>query len=85
MTTCPCSTTDAPTCALTYARSSIGRPVGPDGLPSYTARMRLVYDVRFENAGAPLTLPGCPGSFSSPWQALAVPVAEVQSVVTSGR
>lgn len=71
---CAWTTTQTDTCSVTYARSSLG----------YPARMRLVYDVRFENAGAPLALDGLPTVLQSPWEQRDVPVAEIQSVVTSG-
>lgn len=80
---CPWSTTESATCSYTYGRSSAGRPVGSGGLPSYTARMRLVYEVRFENNGTLLQVPGLPTTLESPWQDTSLPVAEIQSVVTS--
>lgn len=79
---CPWTTAPSDACSHTYARSSAGQPVAPTGLPGYQARMRLVYDVRFENNGVPLTLPGLPTSLESPWHEASVPVAEVQAVVT---
>ncbi len=79
---CPWTTAESGDCSYTYARSSAGQPLGPTGLPAYAARMRLVYDVRFENNGVALTVPGVPGTLESPWQETAVPVAEVQAVVT---
>jgi hypothetical protein len=69
-------------CSHTYLRSSARRPAGEDGRPAYTARARLLYDVRFEMNGAPLALPGAPDSLQSPWATVGVPVAEVQSVAT---
>lgn len=79
--TCPWAVTPGDACTSTYTRSSAAQPVGADGQPAYTARMRLVYDVRFEIGGEPLSLPGLPTEFSSPWVTNDVPVAEVQTVV----
>lgn len=81
--TCPWTTSESQACAHEYTRSSAGRPTGSSGLPSYTARMRLVYDVRFENNGAPLAVGGLPATLESAWQTVDVPVAEIQSIVTS--
>lgn len=81
--TCPWSTSASAACSHAYVRSSVGQPVGPDGEPSYTVRLRLVYQVRFENNGAPLTVDGLPSTLESPWRSVALPVAEIQSVVTS--
>ncbi|ROS30710.1 hypothetical protein [Cellulomonas sp. PhB150] len=72
--TCAWTTTESDECSVDYPRSS----------PGYPARMRLVYDVRFENDGAPLDLAGLPTVLQSPWERRAVPVAEIQSIVTSG-
>ncbi|MBO3102635.1 hypothetical protein [Cellulomonas fengjieae] len=80
--TCPWTVTASGTCAHTYNRSSAGRPADADGRPAYTARARLLYDVRFEVNGAPLVIPGTPDSLQSPWATVSIPVAEVQSVVT---
>ncbi|WP_019137095.1 hypothetical protein [Cellulomonas massiliensis] len=76
--TCGWSTQEADTCALVYARSS-AREQGQ----AYTARMRLVYDVHFENGGQVLDVAGVPEVFASPWQQASVPVAEIQAVTTS--
>lgn len=75
--TCAWSTHEADTCALVYARSSARQPG-----EAYTARMRLVYDVHFENGGQVLDLAGVPEVFASPWQQAQVPVAEIQAVTT---
>jgi len=80
---CPWTTEASAACSASYARSSAREPAGPDGRPAYTARIRLVYDVRYENNGVGLTIIGLPTTLTSPWVAGAVPVAEVQSVVTS--
>jgi len=79
---CPWVTAESDACSHTYSRSSAGRPAGASGQPAYTARMRLVYDVRLEMNGAPLDVPGIPTTLESTWQAVPVPVAEVQSLVT---
>lgn len=78
---CPWTTTESAECSHLYAKASVGQPPGPDGLPSYTARMRLVYDVRFELDGAPLGIAGLPTSLESGWQEVALPVAEIQAIV----
>lgn len=79
--TCPFTTTESDACSHTYGRSSVHGTAGADREPAYAVRMRLVYDVRFENAGAPLELPGLPTTLESAWQQTAVPVVEIQSVV----
>ena len=81
---CPWSTAASGVCAYTYSRSSVGQPVGAGGQPAYTARMRLVYRVRFENNGAPFVVAGLPATLESPWQTASVPVAEIQALVTLG-
>ena len=80
---CPWTTAEADACTHTYARSSATAGGTSDVGPAYTARMRLVYDVTFQNNGAPLTLPGLPTTLESAWVTGAVPVAEIQSIVTS--
>ncbi|HWJ84719.1 MAG TPA: hypothetical protein VNR62_04775 [Cellulomonas sp.] len=77
VSTCPWSTSESGACSVQYDRASVASG-------AYTARLRLVYDVRFENNGAPLELAGLPTALTSPWQTTAVPVAEIQSVVGSG-
>ncbi|MCV2394555.1 hypothetical protein OEB99_09575 [Actinotalea sp. M2MS4P-6] len=79
--TCAWSVSDGPACAVAYERSSAGQPVGADGLPAYTARMRLVYDVRFTQGGTTLDVAGVPDTLTSGWQTLEVPVAEIEAVV----
>lgn len=74
----PWTTSESAACSVTYERASVEAG-------AYTARARLVYDVRFENNGAPLDLTGLPTRLQSPWQATSVPVAEVQALVTTGR
>lgn len=78
---CTFSTGASAACSYTYPRSSAGQPAAGSGDPAFTARARLVYDVRFEAYGSPLTLPGLPDSLTSPWVERAVPVAEIQTVV----
>lgn len=80
---CAWSTAQSQACSYTYPRSSAREPAGSGGVPAYTARMRLVYDVRFQNNGVALVLPGLPVTLESPWQSVSLPVAEVQSLVTS--
>lgn len=82
---CPWSTAASGVCAYTYARSSVGQPVGAGGQPAYTVRMRLVYRVRFENNGARFEVAGLPATLESPWRTASVPVAEIQALVTLGR
>lgn len=78
---CAFVTADGDACAHTYRRASVRGSGTSGGQPAYVARMRLVYDVRFENSGAPLEIGGLPTSLESPWTTEAVPVAEIQSVV----
>lgn len=79
---CAWSTAADATCSTTYARASVHGTGEVDGQPAYVVRMRLVYDVRFEYGGGVLSLPGLPDTFSSAWQQAAVPVAEIQTLVT---
>jgi hypothetical protein len=81
-TICDWSTTASATCSYTYARSSAGRPEDAQGRPSYAARARLLYDVRIEMNGAPLDLAGVPDVLRSDWVGAAIPVAEIQALVT---
>ncbi len=69
-------------CAHTYARASVRGTATAGGLPAYVVRMRLVYGVRFEINGTPLSLDGLPSTLESSWQEVAVPVAEIQTLVT---
>ncbi|WP_147472791.1 hypothetical protein [Streptomyces triticirhizae] len=68
---CPVTVAESDACAHTYQRSSDG----------YPARARLVYDVHFEQNGAPFELPGLPDTLESPWEGAAVPVNESQATV----
>jgi len=79
---CPWSTSESADCSVTYVRSSAGQPADGSGDPAYRARARLVYDVHFEQNGTRLDLDGLPTTFASPWSSVAIPVAEVQSVVS---
>lgn len=74
--TCGFETAENERCTHTYRRASVGHP---DGFP---VRMRLVYDVRFEENGSPLELDGLPTSLESAWAQAGLPVAEVQALVT---
>lgn len=83
---CDFRTAKSDDCSHTYRRASYaGTAKASDGSRAYPARMRLVWDVRFEDDGAPLVLDGLPTSFVSPWQGAAVPVREIQTVVIPGR
>lgn len=80
---CAWSVSESDACSWTYLRSS-ARAAGRVGeLPAYTARARLVYEVRFTNGGAPLVVAGIPATLESKWQDVSVPVAEIQSLVTA--
>jgi len=70
--TCDFVTSESDACSHVYRRAS---------RPTYDARMRLVYSVRFERNGNPMDLPGLPTQLESPWQGTAVDVDEVQSIV----
>lgn len=74
--TCDFEVTENERCTHVYTRASVGHDDG------YPVRMRLVYDVRFENNGAPLELDGLPTTLESPWEQAALPVAEVQALNT---
>ena len=85
--TCDFVTAKADDCVHAYRRASNrGTATAPDGSKAYPARMRLVWTVRFERNGEPLTVPpGVPTAFSSPWRGTAVPVREIQTIVVPGR
>lgn len=79
---CGWATSETDDCVRTYVDSSVGGgTTDAAGTPSYAAQARLIYDVRFENAGAPLNLPGLPTTLESAWVSAAVPVGEVQVIV----
>lgn len=61
--------------------SGRGTAVAADGSKAFPARIRLVWEVRFEDGDAPLVLDGLPDSISSDWEAVATPVREMQTVV----
>lgn len=83
---CAFSTTKSDACTYMYRRgSNRGSATAEDGSRAYPARMRLVYDVRFERNGAPLALAGLPTSLSSPWRGTAISVREIQTVVQPNR
>lgn len=84
--TCPFVVEKSDNCSYTYRRASVkGAATAPDGSTAYPARMRLTYDLVIENGGTPITVAGIPDTFSSPWQDVAVPVREVQTVVRPRR
>ena len=72
--TCPWSVEESPRCSSTYRRETTG------GAP-YLAEARVVYDVRFEQNGAPLELPGLPTSLASAWVEREVVVDEIGALV----
>ena len=74
--TCDFETAENERCIHAYARASVGHADG------YPLRMRLVYDVRFEQNGSPLELDGLPTALESAWEQASLPVAEVQALVT---
>ena len=72
---CPFEVAENAECSHVYGRASVDHPDG------YPARMRLIYDVRFEDGGALLELDGLPTTLESPWVDGALPVAEVAAIV----
>lgn len=70
--TCDFVTTQSDACSHVYRRAS---------RPTYDARMRLVYAVRFERNGSPMDLPGLPTQLESSWASASVDVDEVQTIV----
>lgn len=79
---CGWATSKSADCVKTYFEASGGSgTTDSSGRPAHPAQARLVYDVRFENAGAPLDLPGLPTTLESAWQTTPVPVGEVQVIV----
>jgi hypothetical protein len=69
---CAWVTAKSDTCTHEYQKASAA---------GYPARARLVYDVRFENNGAQLDVPGLPETLESDWHDRNVPVHEVQAIV----
>ncbi len=80
--TCPWVVAQSADCAHAYLRSSVGQPPDTSGIPAYPVRVRLVYDIRFEQGGVLLALDGLPATFTSSWVSATVPVAEIQTVVS---
>ena len=72
---CPFEVAENAACSHVYGRASVDHPDG------YPARMRLVYDVRFEDGGAVLELDGLPTTLESPCVDGPLPVAEVAAIV----
>lgn len=80
---CGWVTSKSDDCTYTYKKSSASAAASAsDGSPAYPARSRIVYDVRFENNGTVIEVPGLPTTLPSNWQETPVPVAEVQGIVT---
>ncbi len=69
------------TCTTTYRRSSGSGSARVAGQPVFAASVTATWDVRFELAGAPVTIPGAPTTISSPVARADLAVAEVQSIV----
>ncbi|NDL58707.1 hypothetical protein [Phytoactinopolyspora mesophila] len=81
--TCEWTVSESDACTHAYQRASVNGPLTSDGGdPAYEARARLVFGIHFEFGGDVLELPGLPDEFVTDWQSGAVPVAEVQAVVT---
>lgn len=80
---CGWVTSKSDDCRYTYKKASVsGGTTASDGSPAYPARSRLVYEVRFENNGTVMDLPGLPTTIETDWQGTPVPVAEIQGFVT---
>lgn len=83
---CPFVISMSDDCSYAYRKASVrGTAKAADGSAAYAARVRLVWAVTFEDGGTPLTLEGLPTAFSSPWQDVAVPVREVQTISRPNR
>lgn len=86
VTTCPFVVTRSDECSYTYTRASVrGTATAADGSKAYPARVRLVYDLVIEDGGTAITVAGIPDVFTSPWQQMAVPVREVQTLSRPNR
>ncbi len=84
--TCAWVTAKSDACAYAYRRSSVGGPVRAlDGSPAYEATGKATWKLRFEDNGAPVTIPGAPTELTGPSMTAAVEVAEVQTIVTGAR
>lgn len=78
----PTATTAPGGCGHTYRRSSVGQSARTsDGQPGYTVSAYSVWAIRFEQGGAPVTVPGAPTTLDGPVATRILPVAEVQTIV----
>jgi hypothetical protein len=76
------ATTTPAGCGHTYRRSSAGQSTRTsDGHPGYTVSAYSVWTIRFEQGGAPVTVPGAPTTLDGPVATRILPVAEVQAIV----
>lgn len=84
----PISTTKSDECTYTYRRAS-NRAAGrtADGSPAYTAVVRLVYDVRYEDGGEIVDITGMDPTLSvmEGRSETTVPVREIQTLVNPNR
>jgi hypothetical protein len=72
-------------CTYTYLRSSVNGSASHDGQPAYAATVTASYTIRFEDGGTPVNIPGVQTTITSAAATSAVPVAEVQAIVTGSR
>ncbi|MQS05760.1 hypothetical protein [Streptomyces alkaliphilus] len=79
---CPFVVNESKGCSHAYTKASTrGTAAAANGSAAYPARARLLYNVRFENNGTPLNLPGLPETIETEWVETPVPVTEIQAVV----
>ncbi|TNC26597.1 hypothetical protein [Mumia zhuanghuii] len=75
--TCPVALRRGDACTHTYRRSS-----GAADGSAYTARVRLIYSLRFEVGGVPTDeVEGAPSELETAWAERSVPVREAQTLV----
>jgi hypothetical protein len=85
---CPWVTSESAasqSCTYTYLRSSVNGSATHDGQPAYAATVTASWNIRFEDGGTPVTIPGVQTTITSAAAISAVPVAEVQAIVTGSR
>lgn len=78
---CPVAVAKADACTYMYTHASVEGTSTVDGQPAYAGQARLVYTVRFEYNGAPMTIDNAPAELPGEWETSDVSVNEIQVIV----
>jgi hypothetical protein len=84
-TTCPWTTTKTAaeqSCHTTYTHSSTTGPLTVRDQPAYRATITPTWQITFTNDGTPITFPDLDTTINGPTTTTAVPVYEIQTIVT---